>query len=41
MRPVTTLIIAALVVGILVLGYMYYQSTQNDITIQLPNVSVD
>jgi hypothetical protein len=40
MKPVTTLIIAALVVAVAVLGYLYYERTQNDITIQLPKVQV-
>lgn len=34
------LVIGALAVALGVVGYLYYQSTQNDITIQLPKVSV-
>jgi hypothetical protein len=37
MRP---LVIIALVVALAVVGYLYYQRTQNDITIQLPKVQL-
>ena len=40
MKPLTTLIIAALVIALVVVGYLYYQRTQSDITIQLPKVEV-
>jgi hypothetical protein len=40
MKPFTALIIGALVLSIGVLGYLYYQRTQNDITIQLPKVEL-
>jgi hypothetical protein len=40
MKPVTTIIIGALVVALAVVGYFYYQRTQNDITIQLPKVDL-
>jgi hypothetical protein len=40
MKPVTTIIIGALVVALAVVGYFYYQSTKNDITIQLPKVEL-
>jgi hypothetical protein len=40
MKPVTTIIIGALVVALAVVGYFYYQRTQNDITIQLPRVDL-
>jgi hypothetical protein len=33
-------IIGALVVALAVLGYFYYQRTQNDVTIQLPKVEL-
>jgi hypothetical protein len=33
-------IIGALVVAVAVLGYFYYQRTQNDVTIQLPKVEL-
>jgi hypothetical protein len=39
MNPLSTAIIGALVVALAVIGYLYYQRTQNDITIQLPKVS--
>jgi hypothetical protein len=40
MRPLTTAIIGALVVAVAVIGYLYYQRTRNDITIQLPKVEL-
>jgi hypothetical protein len=40
MNPLTTLIIGALVVALSTVGYLYYQRTSNDITIQLPKVSL-
>ena len=41
MKPLTTLVIGALVVALLVVGYLYYQRTKNDITIQLPKVELN
>ena len=38
MKPATMLIIGALVVALAIIGYLYYQRTRNDITIQLPKV---
>ena len=38
MKPATMLIIGALVVALVIVGYLYYQRTRNDITIQLPKV---
>lgn len=38
MKPATMLIIGALVVVLVIVGYLYYQRTRNDITIQLPKV---
>jgi hypothetical protein len=40
MKAFTTVIIGGLVIALSVVGYLYYQRTSNDITIQLPNVSV-
>ena len=40
MKFLTTLIIGGLVVALCVVGYLYYQRTANDITIQLPKVSL-
>ena len=40
MKPLTTLVIVALVVALAVVGYLYYQRTHNDITIQLPKVQL-
>jgi hypothetical protein len=40
MNPLSTAIIGALVVALAVIGYLYYQRTQNDITIQLPKVEL-
>ncbi len=41
MKPLTTLVIGALVAALLVVGYLYYQRTQSDITIQLPKVELN
>jgi membrane associated rhomboid family serine protease len=40
MKPFTMAIIGALVVALVVIGYLYYQRTSNDITIQLPKVDL-
>jgi hypothetical protein len=40
MKPLTVAIIGALVVAVAVFGYLYYQRTRNDITIQLPKVEL-
>jgi len=40
MKPVMALIIGGLVVALCVVGYLYYQRTTNDITIQLPKVTL-
>ena len=40
MKPTTTFVIGALVVAVAVLGYLYYQRTKSDITIQLPKVEL-
>jgi len=40
MNSLTTLIIGSLVVALCVVGYLYYQRTSSDITIQLPKVSL-
>ena len=40
MKPMTTLVIAALVVALAIVGYLYYQRTQNDVTIQLPKIEI-
>jgi hypothetical protein len=40
MKPFTIAIIGALVAAVAVLGYLYYQRTSNDITIQLPKVEL-
>jgi hypothetical protein len=37
MKP---LVIVVLVVALAVVGYLYYERTQSDITIQLPKVQV-
>ncbi len=41
MNSMRTAFIAALIVAVVVLGYLYYQRTQNDITIHLPTVQVN
>lgn len=40
MKSLTTLFIGGLVVALSVVGYLYYERTSNDITIQLPKVSL-
>jgi hypothetical protein len=40
MNSISTAIIGALIVALAVVGYLYYQRTQNDITIQLPKVEL-
>jgi hypothetical protein len=40
MKPLPTAIIAALVVALAVLGYFYYQRTNNDITIHVPKIEI-
>ena len=40
MKPLTIAIIGALVVAVAVVGYLYYQRTNNDITIQVPKVEL-
>jgi len=41
MSSMRNMIIAALIAAVVVLGYLYYQRTQNDITIHLPTVQVN
>src|SRR4051794_28900365 len=40
LKPVTAVFIGVLLLALGVLGYMYYQSTRNDITIRLPAVKI-
>ena len=40
MKPFTIAIIGALVVAVAVIGYLYYQRTRNDVTIQLPKIEM-
>jgi hypothetical protein len=40
MKPLTAAIIGALIVALAVVGYLYYQRTNNDITISLPKVEL-
>ena len=40
MKSLTTLVISGLVVALSVIGYLYYERKSNDITIQLPKVSL-
>jgi hypothetical protein len=40
MKPTNTVIIGGLLVVVAVLGFLYYQRTKNDITIQLPKVEL-
>jgi len=40
MNSLTALIIGGLVVALCVIGYLYYQRTSGDITIQLPKIEL-
>ena len=40
MRPFMALMIGGLVVALCVVGYLYYQRTSSDITIQVPKVTL-
>lgn len=40
MRSLRTLAIGVLIVALLVVGYLYYQRTRNDITIQIPKIEL-
>ena len=40
MKPLTAAFIGALVIALAVVGFLYYQRTSNDITIQLPKVEL-
>jgi hypothetical protein len=40
MKPLTTAIFVGLVLALSVVGYLYYQRTSNDVTIQLPKVEL-
>jgi hypothetical protein len=40
MNSLTALIIAGLVIALCVIGYLYYQRTSGDITIQLPKIEL-
>ena len=35
------LLVGALIVGVAVLGYLYYQSRQNTVEIKLPDVTIE
>jgi len=40
MKTFTMATIAVLVVAVAVLGYLYYQRTNNDITIRMPKIEI-
>ena len=40
MKPLTAAIIGGLIVALAVVGYLYYQRTNNDIIISLPKVEL-
>jgi len=40
MKPLTAAIIGGLIIALAVVGYLYYQRTNNDITISLPKVEL-
>ena len=41
MNQMQKLIIIVLAVAVVVLGYLYYERTQNDIVIQIPNIQIN
>jgi lipopolysaccharide export system protein LptC len=41
MNSARTVIIVALIAALAVVGFLYYQRTRNDVTIQLPSVQVN
>ena len=41
MSEMKNILIGALIAGIVVLGYLYYQSRQSTLEIKLPNVSIE
>ena len=41
MKQTHQIIIIVLAVAVIVLGYLYYQRTQNDIVIQIPNIQIN
>lgn len=41
MNARTSLVIIVLAVAVVVLGYLYYDSTRSDITIELPKVKLE
>ncbi len=40
MKPLPAIIIAVLIVAVGVLGYLYYQRTNDDITIRVPKIEI-
>ena len=40
MKPLMALMIGGLAVALCVVGYLYYQRTTSDITLQLPKVTL-
>jgi hypothetical protein len=40
MKPLTAAIIGALIVAVIVLGYLYHQRTNDDITIRVPKIEI-
>ena len=40
MKPLRAAIIGALIVALAVVGYLYYQRTNNDITISVPKIEL-
>jgi uncharacterized membrane protein YidH (DUF202 family) len=41
MRQTQQIIIIVLAVAVVVLGYLYYQRSRNDIVIQIPNIQIN
>lgn len=40
MKPLTTVVILVLLIALGVVGYLYYERTRSDVTIELPKVQI-
>ena len=41
MNSMRTVVIVVLIVAVALIGYLYYQRTRGDVTIQLPKIQVN
>jgi hypothetical protein len=40
MKPVSALLIGVLAAVVIILGYLYYERTQDDVTIHIPEIKL-